>query len=162
VGLSQPQEVDESDSDYNKRLNLQAGYVFIALGVSQAIFGIMLNLFGERFCKFKMLVSGTVLVELSCFISFLCFYFESYPLCFVISFLWGGCDTFIQTNMGAVISALFPGKVESFSVFRIFFALGVVTTVVLNLALDGTPLWIFLVIVMGFQMFYTLISIKVL
>jgi hypothetical protein len=64
--------------------------------------------------------------------------------------------------MGAVISALFPGKVESFSVFRIFNAFGVVTTVVLNLALNGSQLWIFLVIIMGFQMFYTLISIKVL
>lgn len=137
------------------------GYVFIALGVSQACFGIFMNRFGERFCKFKLTISGTILVEFAGFMSLLCYMFKSYELCFVISFLWGGCDTFIQTNLGAVISALFPGKVESFSVFRIFFALGVVTTTLLNLALDGQPEWIFLVIVMAFQMFYSLISIKV-
>lgn len=120
-----------------------------------------MNRFGERFCKFKLAVCGTILVEFAGFMSLLCYMFESYPLCFVISFLWGGCDIFIHTNLGAIISSLFPGKVEAFGVFRIFFALGVVSTTLLNLALGGQPLWIFLVIVMVFQMFYSLVSIKV-
>ena len=93
--------------------------------------------------------------------SLLCYTLKRYELCFVISFLWGGCDTFIQTNLAAVISALFPGKVESFSVYRIFFSLGFVTTTIINLALEGQPEWIFLVIVIVFQMFYSLISIQI-
>lgn len=75
--------------------------------------------------------------------------------------LWGGSDTFLQTNLGAIISALFPGKVESFSVFRVFFALGTTTTIILNLALKDVDGWVFLVIVMAIQMFYSLVSINV-
>lgn len=79
----------------------------------------------------------------------------------MISFLWGGCDTFFQTNIAAIISALFPGKMEAFGVYRIFFALGTVTTIILNIALDGTAPWIFLAIIIGIQMFYSLVSIRV-
>jgi hypothetical protein len=70
-----------------------------------------MNIFGERFCKFKLAVSGTVIIELAGVLSILCYFFASYPLCFVISVLWGGSDTFLQTNLGAIISALFPGQV---------------------------------------------------
>jgi MFS family permease len=101
------------------------------------------------------------MVELAGVMSLLCYFFKSYPLCFVIAVLWGSSDTFLQTNLGAVVSALFPGQVESFSVFRIVFALGVVTTTVLNLVLDGVDYWVFLVIVMAVQMCYTLVSTRV-
>lgn len=101
----------EDPGNYDTKLDERIGYVFIALGISQACFGLFMNRFGERFCKFKLAVSGTVIVELAGFLSLLCFFLESYPLCFIIAILWGGSDTFIQTNMGAIISALFPGKV---------------------------------------------------
>lgn len=120
-----------------------------------------MNKFGESFCKFKLAITGTVIVELAGIISLLNFFLESYPLCFVIAMLWGGSDTFLQTNLGAIISALFPGQVESFSVYRIFFALGTVTTIVLNLALQSVVSWVFLVILLGITLFYTLVSINV-
>jgi MFS family permease len=161
VAYSLPQTPDQTDDDYQKFLNYRNGYVFLALGVSQACVGIFMNRFGEYFCKFKLAVTGTVIIELAGVISLLCYFFRSYPLCFVIAALWGGSDTFLQTNLGAIISSLFPGQVESFSVYRIFFAAGTVTTIVLNLALDSVDYWVFLIIVMSVQMFYTLVSTKV-
>lgn len=111
------------------------GYVFIALGVSQAITGFIMNRFFEPFCKFKLAIIGTVVVELAAFISMLCFFLEKYGLCFAVSILWGISETFLQTNTGALIGKIFPGKVEAFSVFRVVFAFGTVTTIVLNIAL---------------------------
>lgn len=64
----------------------------------------------------------------------------------------------IQTNTGALIGKLFPGKVEAFSAFRIIFALGVVSTIVLNIALKDAPAWIFLTIVMAVQVLTNKIS----
>ena len=43
VKNSIPQEPDQSDADYNDRINYLKGYVFIALGVSQALTGLVMN-----------------------------------------------------------------------------------------------------------------------
>lgn len=50
------------------------GYVFIALGVSQAITGLVLNRLFEPLCKYKLSIIGTVIVELAAFASMLCFF----------------------------------------------------------------------------------------
>ena len=42
---SNSQEVDESDKDYEDRINYLKGYIFIALGVSQALTGLIMNRF---------------------------------------------------------------------------------------------------------------------
>lgn len=91
------------------------------------------------------------MVEVAGFVSLLCFFLKSYPLCFAVSFLWGSSETFLQTNTGALIGIVFPGKVESFSVYRIIFAVGTVTTIILNITLKSAPAWIFLTIVMTVQ-----------
>jgi len=79
-------------------------------------------------------------------------------LCFAVAFLWGSAETFLQTNTGALIGKLFPGKVEAFSAYRIIFALGVVSTIVLNIALKSAPAWIFLTIVMSVQVITNKVS----
>jgi hypothetical protein len=89
----------------------------------------------EKFCKFKLAVTATIIVEIAGFVSLLCFNLSSYGLCFIVSIMWGASESFIQTNTGALIGIVFPGKVESFSVFRIFLALGTVLTILLNIAL---------------------------
>jgi hypothetical protein len=33
----------------------------------------------------------------------------------------------MQANIGSIVSTVFPGKVEAFSVYRIFLAIGVVS-----------------------------------
>ena len=38
-----PQDAGEADADYNDRINYLKGYVFIALGVSQALTGLVMN-----------------------------------------------------------------------------------------------------------------------
>jgi MFS family permease len=93
--------------------------------------------------------------------SLLCFFLKSYPLCFVIAALWGGSDTFLHINLGAIVSALFPGRVESFSVYRIFNAIGVVTTIVLNLSLTSVDYWVFLLLVTVLAMVYTMVAVNV-
>ena len=98
------------------------------------------------------------MVEVAGFVSLLCYFLGNYPLCFAVSFLWGSSETFLQTNTGALIGKVFPGRVESYSVFRIVFALGVVITIFLNIALKDSPPWVFLTIVMAIQVFTSQIS----
>lgn len=74
--------------------------------------------------------------------------------------LWGSAETFLQTNNGSLIGQIFPGKVEGFSVYRIFFSIGSVTGFLLGIALSGTPGYIFLSIVAAIQVIITGISIN--
>jgi len=73
--------------------------------------------------------------------------------------LWGASESFLQTNTGALIGVIFPGKVESFSVFRIFIALGTVLTILLNIALEDAPQWIFITIVVMVQVIASITSV---
>ena len=160
IGLSIIQGEHESDDDYNKKVNFRSGMVFIALGFSQALTGFIMNRVGERFCKFKEAIFGTLMVEIAGFVSLLCYFLKSYPLCFAVAFLWGSSETFLQTNIGALTGLIFPGKVEAFSVYRVIFALGTTVTIVLNVLLRNQPAWVFLTIVMTLQVFISIVSIQ--
>ena len=92
-------------------MSFYSGLVFISLGVSQALTGLLLNRFGERLCKFRAAATITLYVEIAGFVSLLCFFLRVYWLCFVVAFLWGSAETFIQTNTGALIGIVFPGRV---------------------------------------------------
>ena len=74
VQHSIPQEAGQSDADYEDRINYLKGYVFIVLGVSQALTGLVMNQWFEKYCKFKLAIIGTGVVEAAAFISFLCYY----------------------------------------------------------------------------------------
>jgi MFS family permease len=161
IGMSISKDKGEEEDDYTKRVSFYSGLVFIALGASQALTGFVMNRVGEKFCKFKLAVIGTLMVEVAGFVSLLCYFLNNYYLCFAVSFLWGSAETFLQTNTGALIGIVFPGKVESYSVFRIIFAIGTVTTIVLNIALKDTPAWIFLTIVMTVQVVTTGLSTQI-
>ena len=120
-----------------------------------------MNRWFEKFCKFKLAIIGTAIVELAGFVSMLCFFLERYGLCFAVSILWGISETFLQTNTGALIGKVFPGKVEAFSVFRVVFAFGTVTTIVLNLILESLDGWVFLSVVLAIQIFTTCLSTQI-
>jgi hypothetical protein len=49
------------------------GFVFIALGVTQAVSGFLINRYFEPFCKYKLAIVGTAVVELAAFASMLCY-----------------------------------------------------------------------------------------
>lgn len=87
------------------------GFVFIALGVTQAVSGFLINRYFEPFCKYKLAIVGTAVVELAAFASMLCYQLESYGLCFIVSVLWGFSEIFLQTNTGSLVGKIFPGKV---------------------------------------------------
>ena len=59
-----------------------------------------------------------------------------------------------------MISKIFPGKVEAFSVYRVFFSIGVVSVLILNIALSDTPKYIFLTIILVMQTIITGVSIN--
>jgi hypothetical protein len=46
VGLSIKQDPNESDDNYKQKVSYYTGYVFIALGVSQALCGFTMNRIG--------------------------------------------------------------------------------------------------------------------
>lgn len=75
--------------------------------------------------------------------------------------MWGISETFLQTNTGSLVGKIFPGKVEAFSVFRIVFAFGTVTTIVLNIALDSLPGWVYVTVIIVIQLITTGISTQI-
>ena len=74
--------------------------------------------------------------------------------------MWGTAETFLQTNTGALISKVFPGKVEAFSVYRVFFSIGVVSVMLTGIALSDAPRYIFLGIIIVLQTIITGVSIN--
>jgi len=116
--------------------------------------------YAHKYDKYKMAVVGTLLVEIAGYVSLLCFFLNSYGLCFAVSALWGCAETFLQTNTNPLIGDIFPGQVEAFSTYRIVFAMGVVLTILLNIALKEVPAWVFLTIVMAIQILTNWASIN--
>ena len=92
-------------------MKFHTGLVFIALGCSQSLTGLIMNRIGDLFNKYKMASFGTLIVECAIIASFLAYFLESYPLCFLVSALWGGAEAYLQSNTGALISAEYEGKV---------------------------------------------------
>lgn len=101
----------ESEDEYEKSVKFHTGLVFIALGCSQTVTGLIMNRVGDKFNKYKMASFGTLIVEFAIISSFLAYFLESYGLCFLVSILWGGSEAYIQSNTGALISAEYEGKV---------------------------------------------------
>ncbi len=58
------------------------------------------------------------------------------------------------------MAKVFAGKVEGFSVYRIFFAFGVVFVLIINIALSDYDPYIFLTIVLVLQTLTTAISLN--
>ena len=138
--------------------------VFIALGSSMAATGLGMKIVAKKWVgscdKFKMAVIGTLLVEVAGYVSLLCFFLESYGLCFAVAVLWGCSESFLQTNINALIGELFPGKVEANSLYRSMFAMGVVFTILLNIVLRDLPAWVFLTVIMAVQVLMTRVSLN--
>ena len=91
----------------------------------------------------------------------LCYFLEYYGLCFAVAILWGASETYLQTNTGSLVGLVFPNKVEAFSVFRVVFACGVVTTIVLNIALQSFDGWVFLTVIIVIQLLTIGISTQI-
>ena len=126
--------------------------------------GLGMKVVAKRWVKsldqFEMAVVGTLLVEVAGYTSLLCFFLESYGLCFAVAVLWGCSESFLQTNINALIGDLFPGKVEANSVYRSMFAAGVVFTILLNILLRELPAWVFLTVIMAVQVIITRVSLS--
>lgn len=112
VKKAYPQPSEQEDETYKKDLKFHTGLVFIALGVSQVLTGLLMNRFGDRFNKYRLASFGTLLVEASAVISLVTYYTEQYWLCFICAVLWGCSETFFQSNTGALISREYKGKLE--------------------------------------------------
>jgi MFS family permease len=112
VQLSYPRVHGQEAEVYKKDLSFHTGLVFIALGCSQVVTGILMNKFGDMFNKYRLASFGTVIVEISAIVSLVTYYTEKYWLCFICSALWGCSDTFFQSNTAALISLEFKGRLE--------------------------------------------------
>ena len=60
------------------------------MGVSQVLTGLIMNRVGDKFNRYRMASFGTVIVEMAIIVSLLAYFLSSYPLCFLVSMLWGG------------------------------------------------------------------------
>ena len=134
--------------------------MFISLGGSQLFTGIMMNRFSEKFCRFKLTVIGTLIIESAGIASLICYFTKSFPLCFICAFLWGCSENFAQTVVNALVGFLFPGKIEAYIVFKIFFATGVCSILLINIALSSVDDYIFLSIILTIQIIMTGVTIN--
>jgi MFS family permease len=152
------QNADESDKHFKDRVNFDEGLVMVTLGISQALTGLLMNRFGEKFCKFKLATFGTLIAEVAGIFSLVCYFKKSFPLSFVCAALWGCSEAFLQSNTGGIIGKVFPGKVEGFSVYRIFFSIGVVSVLLLGVSLSHVDDYISLIVIVIFQAIFTGVS----
>ncbi len=107
-----------------------------------------------------MAIVCTFLAELATFVSLICYFLKSYPVCFACAALWGIAETLLQANNGALISKIFPNKIEAFSVYRIFSTIGAVVVFVLVIALSQAPDYIFLIIIIFLQVIISILSLN--
>lgn len=110
-----PKADGQEDEVYKKDLKFHTGLVFIALGASQVLTGLLMNRFGDRFNKYRLASFGTLLVEASAVISLVTYYTKLYWLCFICAVVWGCSETFFQSNTGALIALEYKGKLEGIS-----------------------------------------------
>ena len=105
--------------------------------------------FVQKVCTFKLAFVGTLIVLISCLVSFICYSSQSLPLCFMCAILWGTSQTFLQTNIGVMISKIYPSQVvEGFSTYRVFFTIGVVSMLLVSIVLSPFSSYIFLTLIL--------------
>ena len=114
-----------------------------------------MNRFSERFNTFKLSVVGTLIVETAVFSSLICYFTHLLPLCFASAFIWGCSYSFSQSNIGALTSKIFPGKVEAYSIFSIMNSFCAFTFLLLNIVLSSYPKLVFLSIMVAMQIIMT-------
>jgi hypothetical protein len=79
--------------------------------------------------------------------SFLAYFLESYPLCFLAAGFWAMFECYQTSVVSAVCSEDYPGKPEIFSVLRIFWSAGVGVTIIISILMDNVALWSFITLV---------------
>ena len=66
----------------------------------------------------------------------------------------------MQTNVAGITAEVFPGKVEGFSLYRIFYAIGTVFVLLITITLSYWDGYIFLIIMIVLQTVTTAISLN--
>lgn len=160
VKITLPVGIGETIDDYNKRLNLSEGLVFITVGVSQVTTAILYRKYTQNTNKFKLATLGCLMIEIAGFVSFICYLLESYKLCFMAAILWGMSEILMQTNTAVMVSIIFKDKVEGFTISRIFYCIGVTVFILTNLLMSHLSIAIFLTCFLVFTTFGTVVSMN--
>ena len=119
----------------------------LSLTLGSVFTGILMNQFSERFNAFKLPVVGTSIVSSATFFSLTCYLTHFLPLCYISAFLWGSSFNFTQSNIGALISKVFPGKVEAYSVFSIVNSFGSFAILWLEVILSSDLIFLLIIAV---------------
>lgn len=105
VNKSLKKGIGENDEEFTMSLKLHTGYVYIVLGCSQVLTGLVLNRVGDKFNKYKMAQWGTLIVEFGIISAFVAYFLESYAMCFLVAAFWGSAEAYLQANTAALISS---------------------------------------------------------
>lgn len=74
IKKSYPKSQEQTDDTYNKDLKFHEGLVFIVLGCSQVVTGLLMNRFSDKFNKYRMASFGTLIVEAAAIASLVTFF----------------------------------------------------------------------------------------
>ncbi len=134
--------------------------VFIGLGIAQVITGFSYRRWSHQFNKFELATVGSLLVEVTGIVSLVCYFQNSYWLCFLTAMLWGACEIFNQTNTSVIVSILFKEKVEGFTVSRIFYCIGITMFLLFNIMMSEVKITAFLTLLIILQTLGTVVSLN--
>lgn len=65
------------------------------LGVFEFISGILSGHISDRYNRYMVATSSTIIVEFALIISIVCYYTENYTLCWIAAALWGISDCLV-------------------------------------------------------------------
>ncbi|KAL4446012.1 hypothetical protein ABPG74_011004 [Tetrahymena malaccensis] len=139
---------DQSDDDFNKEVSKKLSFTLICLGCFEVISGLISGRLGDKFNVYKLATFGTLICFLGILLSFLGLFTDNYFVCFLIASVWGFSDCYFQTVIQTLLNKLFPGQIEIFQVFRFVLSITVAIFQVINILLQDSPSYIFLMITM--------------
>ncbi|KAL4492406.1 hypothetical protein ABPG72_005541 [Tetrahymena utriculariae] len=148
VDNSIAREPNQSDDDFNKVVSKKLSFTLICLGCFEVVSGLISGRLGDKFNVFKLATFGTLICFLGVLLSFLGLFTDNYFVCFIIASVWGFSDCYFQTVIQTLINKLFPGQIEIFQVFRFVLSITVAIFQVINILLQDSPAYIFLMITM--------------
>lgn len=105
--------------------------------VGSALTGFLMNRLSKRLNTYKLPVVGVLIAEAAALLSLACSISKALPLCFLFGFINGASFTYMLSNIGALFSKVFPGKVEAYSVSELLYFIGIASSLLLNVILSS-------------------------
>ncbi|KAM3137371.1 hypothetical protein pb186bvf_010551 [Paramecium bursaria] len=131
----------ESDNEIAKK----SAYVFIVLGVFENVGAFISGFLSDRANRYLIATGSTLIVEIALVLSIICYYQESYALCFVTAALWGMSDCIVNNMCNIITTTLFPDQIEGFSIKALLQSLTVTIVMLISVYVESQIVFILII-----------------